>query len=97
MAEMRRFPWGSTLSTMRIVGIGGTGHIGTYLVPELVARPHEVIVLSRGERTPYQDSGAWRQVELQQVDRTTEDTAGTFGRRVRDLCAAVVIALICCT
>ena len=82
---------------MRIVVIGGTGHIGTYLVPELVQRGHEVIVLSRGERTPYQDSGAWRQVELQQADRNAEDAAGTFGQRVRDLQADVVIDLICFT
>ena len=82
---------------MRIVVIGGTGHIGTYLVPELVQRGHEVIVLSRGERTPYQDSGAWQQVELQQVDRAAEDAAGTFGQRVRDLRADVVIDLICYT
>jgi nucleoside-diphosphate-sugar epimerase len=82
---------------MRIVVIGGTGHIGTYLVPELVQRGHEVIVLSRGERTPYQDSGAWQQVELLQVDRAAEDAAGTFGQRVRDLRADVVIDLICFT
>jgi len=82
---------------MRIVVIGGTGHIGTYLVPELVQRGHEVIVLSRGERTPYQDSGVWQQVELQQADRPAEDAAGTFGPRVRDLRADVVIDLICFT
>jgi len=82
---------------MRTVVIGGTGHIGTYLVPGLVERGHEVVVLSRGERTPYQDSGAWRQVELQQVDRNAEDAAGTFGRRVRELRADVVIDLICFT
>lgn len=82
---------------MRTVVIGGTGHIGTYLVPELVARGHEVIVLSRGERAPYQHSGAWREVELQQADRTAEDAAGTFGRRVRDLQADAVIDLICFT
>jgi nucleoside-diphosphate-sugar epimerase len=82
---------------MRIVVIGGTGHIGTHLVPELVLGGHDVIVLSRGARAPYQDSGAWQQVELQQVDRAAEDAAGTFGRRVRDLRADVVIDLICFT
>src|SRR5689334_19319039 len=82
---------------MRIVVVGGTGHIGTYLVPELVRLGHEVVVLSRGERTPYQDSGTWQKVELQQADREAEDAAGTFGDRVRDLDADVVIDLICYT
>jgi uncharacterized protein YbjT (DUF2867 family) len=30
-------------SGMRVVVIGGTGHVGTYLVPRLVARGHEVV------------------------------------------------------
>ncbi|HIQ05374.1 MAG TPA: NAD(P)-dependent oxidoreductase [Anaerolineae bacterium] len=33
---------------MRVVIIGGTGHVGTYLVPRLVEAGHEVISLSRG-------------------------------------------------
>jgi nucleoside-diphosphate-sugar epimerase len=82
---------------MRTVVVGGTGHIGTSLVPALVRGGHEVVVLSRGTRTPYQDDGAWRQVELQQVDRQAEDAAGTFGKRIRDLRADVVIDLICYT
>ncbi|WP_132146764.1 NAD-dependent epimerase/dehydratase family protein [Kribbella antiqua] len=82
---------------MRTVVIGGTGHIGTYLVPELVQRGHEVVVLSRGERTPYQSSGGWNQVRMVQVDRDAEDAAGTFGKRVADLQPDVVIDLICFT
>ncbi|HEX4215236.1 MAG TPA: NAD-dependent epimerase/dehydratase family protein, partial [Candidatus Dormibacteraeota bacterium] len=38
---------------MRVVVIGGRGHIGTYLVPRLVERGHEVVNVSRGERQPY--------------------------------------------
>ena len=37
---------------MRVVVIGGSGHIGTYLVPMLVERGHEVINVTRGERAP---------------------------------------------
>ncbi|HEY3880184.1 MAG TPA: NAD-dependent epimerase/dehydratase family protein [Trebonia sp.] len=37
----------------RVVVIGATGHIGTYLVPRLVDRGHEVIAISRGARGPY--------------------------------------------
>ncbi len=82
---------------MRTVIIGGTGHIGTYLVPELVRLGHDVVVLSRGERTPYQSSGAWNRVEMVQVDRDAEDAAGTFGQRVAGLRPDVVIDLICFT
>ena len=82
---------------MRTVIIGGTGHIGSYLVPSLVQAGHEVVVLSRGQRQPYRASAAWRQVEVQAVDREAEDAAGTFGQRVRELRADVVIDLICFT
>ncbi|WBQ03552.1 NAD-dependent epimerase/dehydratase family protein [Kribbella sp. CA-293567] len=82
---------------MRTVVIGGTGHIGSYLVPELVQAGHQVVVLSRGERTPYRASAAWQRVEQLTVDREAEDAAGTFGDRVRALDAEVVIDLICFT
>ena len=32
---------------MRVVIIGGTGHVGTFLVPRLVMAGHEVICISR--------------------------------------------------
>jgi uncharacterized protein YbjT (DUF2867 family) len=38
---------------MRVVIIGGTGHVGTYLVPRLVQLGHQVVVVSRGKRSPY--------------------------------------------
>ncbi len=38
---------------MRIVVIGGSGHIGTYLIPMLVERGHEVINVTRGQSQPY--------------------------------------------
>jgi nucleoside-diphosphate-sugar epimerase len=82
---------------MRIAVIGGTGHIGSYLVPELVQAGHQVVVLSRGERTPYRASSAWNRVERVQVDRDAEDAAGTFGERVRALGADAVVDLICFT
>ena len=34
----------------RVVVIGATGHIGTYLVPRLVDGGHQVIAVSRGTR-----------------------------------------------
>jgi nucleoside-diphosphate-sugar epimerase len=82
---------------MRIVIIGGTGHIGTYLVPRLVMRGHEVIVLSRGTREPYSDSGAWKLASRQRVDRQAEEKAGSFAGRVAALRPDVVIDLVCFT
>jgi len=36
----------------RVVVIGGSGHIGAYLAPQLVGGGFEVISVSRGKRTP---------------------------------------------
>jgi nucleoside-diphosphate-sugar epimerase len=82
---------------MRIVVIGGSGHIGSFLIPRLVGAGHEVVNLSRGARAPYVDDTAWSEVEQMPVDRTAEDAAGTFGRRVAALGAEVVVDLICFT
>ena len=81
----------------RIVVIGATGHVGTYLVPRLVRAGHEVIALSRGEREPYSSSAEWRFVERLAVDREAEDAAGTFGARIAALEPDVVIDMICFT
>jgi nucleoside-diphosphate-sugar epimerase len=94
------FPIDSALGKgvdVQIVVIGGTGHIGSYLVPRLVRAGHDVTVLSRGERDPYHADAAWDRVRRLPVDRTTEDAAGTFGKRIADLAADVVIDLVCFT
>ena len=81
----------------RVVVIGATGHIGTYLVPRLVRGGHEVIAMSRGTRDPYHASPQWESVTRVTVDRDAEDEAGTFGARVADLRPDIVIDLICFT
>jgi nucleoside-diphosphate-sugar epimerase len=80
---------------MRIVIIGGSGHVGTYLVPRLVEAGHSVIHVSRGKRKPYQSHAAWEEVEFVGADRVEEDRAGTFGNRIRDLKPDAVIDMIC--
>jgi nucleoside-diphosphate-sugar epimerase len=82
---------------MRIMVIGGTGHVGTYLVPRLVGAGHEVICLTRGLSRPYTDHVAWNDVERIVVDREAEDQAGTFAGRVADLSPDVVIDMVCFT
>ncbi len=82
---------------MRVVVIGGTGHVGTYLVPRLVAAGYEVIVVSRGQRTPYHPHAAWKAVKPVQLDRENEDRQGTFGRKIADMGPDIVIDMICFT
>ena len=81
----------------RVVVIGGTGHIGTYLVPRLVRGGHDVVAMSRGSREPYHPSPEWRTVTTVIADRDAEDTAGAFGARIAALGPDVVIDLICFT
>lgn len=80
---------------MRIVVIGGTGHIGTYLVPRLVVAGHEVTVVCRGVRKPYQVHAAWEQVRLVEMDRGKMDADGSFGDAIAGLSPDVVVDLIC--
>jgi nucleoside-diphosphate-sugar epimerase len=86
-----------TAMRRRIVVIGATGHVGTYLVPRLVRAGHEVVALSRGEREPYAPAAEWGVVERVTVDREAEEAAGTFGGRIARLDADVVIDMICFT
>jgi nucleoside-diphosphate-sugar epimerase len=82
---------------MRIVVIGATGHIGTWLVPRLVRAGHDVVAVSRGTRAPYQPADEWTAVETRVVDRTAAETKGSFGRTIASLGGDVVLDLICFT
>ena len=82
---------------MKIAIIGATGHIGTYLVPRLVQEGHEVVSVSRSRRKPYRDPGIWKFVATVECDRESEETAGSFGRRIAAIGADAVIDLICFT
>jgi nucleoside-diphosphate-sugar epimerase len=81
----------------RIVVIGATGHVGSYLVPRLVRAGHEVVALSRGERAPYLPAAEWGRVERVTVDREAEDAAGLFGGRMAALGADAVVDMLCFT
>jgi nucleoside-diphosphate-sugar epimerase len=81
----------------RVVVIGATGHVGTYLVPRLVRAGHEVVALSRGERVPYRPAPEWGSVQRVTADREAEDAAGTFGGRIAELRPDAVVDLLCFT
>lgn len=81
----------------RVVIIGGSGHVGTYLVPRLVDAGHDVVNVSRGRREAYSANAAWKQVETVVLDRAAEEAAGGFGARIADLKGDIVIDMICFT
>jgi nucleoside-diphosphate-sugar epimerase len=78
----------------RIVIIGGSGHVGSYLVPRLVDLGHQVVNVSRGVAKPYRLHPAWDSIEQVLIDRTAEEKAGSFGSRIVDLNADIVIDMI---
>ncbi|WP_411719636.1 NAD-dependent epimerase/dehydratase family protein [Mycetocola sp.] len=81
----------------RIVVIGATGHVGSYLVPRLVDQSHEVVAVSRGIRSPYRADPAWQQVERVELDRDAGDADGTFAGAIADLDPDVVVDMMCFT
>ena len=78
----------------RIVVIGGSGHVGSYLLPALVERGHEVLNVSRGTASPYREHAAWETIEHVAVDRKLEEAEGRFGARIADLNADIVVDMI---
>ncbi|MGQ9662885.1 MAG: NAD-dependent epimerase/dehydratase family protein [Kiritimatiellia bacterium] len=83
---------------MKILVIGGTGHIGSFLVPRLVREGHEVTVVARNPVSRYSsDDPAWAQVKWELVDRRATESDGTWRSRLEALEADVVVDLICYT
>jgi nucleoside-diphosphate-sugar epimerase len=80
---------------MRVVIIGGTGHIGSYLTPRLVDAGHTIACISRGLKTPYRQHAAWRAIQNITLDRDAEESAGTFGEKIASLDPETIIDLTC--
>ncbi len=81
----------------RVVVIGATGHVGTYLVPRLVAAGHDVVAVSRGQAAPYLASSAWDTVDQVSLDRGALEGADQFGAAILALEPEIVIDMICFT
>ena len=82
---------------MRVVVIGATGHIGSYLVPRLVRGGHTAVCVSRRQRQPYVVDDCWEHVDHAVLDRTAEEQRGQFGERIAALRPDAVIDLTCYT
>jgi nucleoside-diphosphate-sugar epimerase len=80
---------------MRVVVVGGTGHVGTFLIPRLIHEGYEVVCIHRGKAKPYLSDPAWKKVQQVIMDREAEDAAGTFGSNVSKLKPDIVIDMIC--
>lgn len=80
---------------MKITIIGGTGHIGSYLVPRLVERGHEVTCVTRGAGSPYLPHAAWNRVRRVSLDREALEAQGRLGAQIAALEPDALIDLIC--
>jgi nucleoside-diphosphate-sugar epimerase len=79
----------------RVVVIGATGHVGTFLIPRLVRTGHDVVAVSRGLREPYVPDEAWREVQRHALDR--DALAEAFPAAIADLKPDAVVDMTCFT
>jgi nucleoside-diphosphate-sugar epimerase len=81
---------------MRVLVIGATGHIGSYLVPRLVQRSHAVVGVARHPRPQYTDARlGWSEVEWVVADRDAGESDGTWRQRLAKIDVDVVMDLLC--
>ncbi len=80
---------------MRIAVVGGTGHIGTWLIPRLITAGHDVTVVSRGSRRPYYDAPEWESVDMLRIDRLAAELDGNFGYLIAAASPDAVVDLTC--
>lgn len=78
----------------RVLVIGGTGHIGSYLVPRLVSFGYEVFVYARGETQPYPSSPLWKRVTHLSGNREEDEKKGTLQEYIRTIKPDILVDLI---
>ncbi len=81
----------------KVVIIGGSGHIGSFLVPNLVDKGYDVTIVSRGTGVPYTAGDAWGAVERVFLDRGELESKGAFGTAIAEMRPDSVVDLICYT
>ena len=76
---------------MKVLVIGGTGHVGHFLTPMLADAGHEVVVMTSG-RTPFPEAGAWASVAS--VQASYARNSSDWRQVVASLEADVVIDIV---
>lgn len=79
----------------KVIIIGGTGHIGGYLVPSLLARDYEVVVFSRGKTTPYPENFWGKKVKMVKVDREKDEKTGHWSELIAEIKPDIIVDIIC--
>ncbi|MEX0569414.1 MAG: NAD-dependent epimerase/dehydratase family protein [Candidatus Njordarchaeota archaeon] len=84
---------------MKILVVGGTGHIGSYLVPKLVLAGHDVTVIARHKHFYYTyPFFRWEdRVEWILIDRRKAEKDGSWKKLMESINVDIVIDLICYT
>jgi len=79
---------------MRVLVVGGTGHVGGYLVARLVRRGFDVSVVARDPKPKYvQPELGWREVNWVLCDKIAEEKSGAWAERLAKLEVDAVVDL----
>ena len=73
---------GGVTPVSRVTVIGATGHVGSYLVPRLVAAGHTWSPSPAASAAPYRSSRAWDAVETPALDRDALEADDAFGTAI---------------
>jgi len=79
----------------RVLVIGGTGHIGSFLVPMLVSEGYEVVVLTRGLTQPLPQNFLFSRVSTEIIDRYQDEQNGRLQNIIKKYQPEAIIDLIC--
>ncbi|BER92410.1 NAD-dependent epimerase/dehydratase family protein [Atrimonas thermophila] len=79
----------------RVLVIGGTGHIGSFLVPMLVSEGYEVVVLTRGLTQPFPHNFLFSRVSTEIIDRYQDEQSGRLQNIIKKYQPEAIIDLIC--
>jgi len=89
------FAGGIIMKPKKVLVIGGTGHIGSYLVPLLISRGYQVAVFSRGTAKPYPGSFVWKNLSQVKTDRERDERDGNWQKKIQEVNPDVIVDLIC--
>ncbi len=80
---------------MKVLVVGGTGHIGSYLTPRLIRRGFEVLVTARQAKPRHVlPELGWGKVQWVQCDKRQEEASGAWAKRLAALEVDAVVDLI---